>query len=228
MKNRITYPYLLECCNYTNDAYWKSIFSNLSCGVPPNGVYIHKDYLVCNYKDKSFSYKLQNKNSEELFNEIYTLFKTNLQMISRDDILQKQNIIDNLNKKIVYNNWSDIKRKNTKDLLLEDFVLDMKNKHNLDYKYARDLLNIINIGITFKYINCKDIIMENGAVQRITCLSEDTTKDVFKNVHDMLSNNCNGNCKNTLPVIFKMDTSLSKEWDKYIQYYKKLFGKSKE
>ena len=223
MKGRITYPYLLECCNYTNDAYWKSIFTNLSCGIPPHGVYIHKDFLICNYKDKAFSYKLTIKSPEEIFTDIYKLFKNKLQMFSRDDILQKQDAIDNLNKKIVYNNWMDIKRKNIKDNLIENFTLDMKTKYSLSYKQSRDLLNIINIGLIFKYIGYKDIVMSNGEITDITCITfNKNDSDIFNYARDIFTNP-DINIKTSSPIIFKMDTSLSKEWEKYISYYKKIW-----
>lgn len=220
MKSRITYPYLLECCNYTTDAYWKSIFTNLSCGIPPHGVYIHKDFLVCNYKDKAFSYKLIAKSAEELFIDIHKLFKHKLQMFSRDDILQKQDEIDGLNKKIVYNNWSDIKRKNIKDTLVENFVLDKKNKYFLTSKHTRDLLNIINIGLIFKYITYKDIIMVEGKITEIACI--EFTEGAFKLARNIF---IHSDVKATPPIVFKNDTSISKEWDRYVSFYKKLYAR---
>ena len=221
MKSRITYPYLLECCNYTTDAYWKSIFSNLSCGIPPHGVYIHKDFLVCNYKDKAFSYKLLVKNPEELFSDIYKLFKNKLQMFSRDDILQKQDEIDGLNKKIVYNSWGDIKRKNIKDTLIENYVLEMKTKHSLTCNQTRDLLNIINIGLIFKYIGYKDIVMVDGKITEISCIIFNDCA-VFKYTRDIFIHT---DGKAPPPIVFKNDTSISKEWDRYVSSYKKLYSR---
>jgi hypothetical protein len=221
MKTRITYPYLLECCNYTNDAYWKSIFTNLSCGIPPHGVYIHKDFLVCNYKDKAFSYKLLQKNPEEIFSDVYKLFKTKLQMFSRDDILQKQDEIDGLTKKIVYSGWGDIKRKNIKDTLIENFVLDQKNKYALTYSQTRDLLNIINIGLIFKYITYKDIIIVDGKITEISCIvfGDDC---IFKYTRDIFTHT---DGRTPPPIVFKSDTSISKEWDRYVSFYKKLYAR---
>ena len=216
MKTKITYPYLLECCNYTTDAYWKSVFTNLSCGIPPHGVYIHKDFLVCNYKDKAFSYKLGSKSPEESFADIYKLFKTKLQMVSLEDILEKQGEIDSLNKKIIYNNWLDIKRKTIKDILIEDFVLYQKDKFGLTFKQARDILNIINIGLTFKYINYKDIVMDQGSISDITSLV--VVDKPFNVKCNMFSS---ADIKPSPAIIFKMDTSITKEWEKYIACYKK-------
>jgi hypothetical protein len=184
-------------------------------------VYIHKDFLVCNYKDKAFSYKLLAKNPEELFSDIYKLFKNKLQMFSRDDILQKQDEIDGLNKKIVYNSWGDIKRKNIKDTLIENFVLDMKNKYSITYKHTRDLLNIINIGLIFKYITYKDIIMAEGKITDISCISFDSDS-IFKYTRDIF---VHSDIKPSPPIVFKTDTSISKEWDRYVSFYKKLYSR---
>jgi len=183
-------------------------------------VYIHKDFLVCNYKDKAFSYKLLQKNPEELFSDIYKLFKNKLQMFSRDDILQKQYEIDGLNKKIVYSSWGDIKRKNIKDTLVENFVLDMKNKYYLTYNQTRDLLNIINVGLIFKYISYKDIEMIDGKITNISCI--EFQDGLIKYIRDIFIHT---DGRIPIPIVFKCDTSISKEWDRYVSFYKKLYSK---
>ena len=73
MKKEIIYPVFLECCQFTIDSFWENIFEDLAYGKTPYGTYINKDFLCCSYKDKEFSYKIERKDSEKLYKDIYNL-----------------------------------------------------------------------------------------------------------------------------------------------------------
>ena len=73
MKKEILYPVFLECLQFTNDFFWENIFEDLAYGKTPYGTYINKDFLCCNYKDKEFSYKIEKKEPELLYNDILFL-----------------------------------------------------------------------------------------------------------------------------------------------------------
>ena len=68
--------------------------------------------------------------------------------------------------------------------------------------------------------------MKNGKITDIECIvfNEIGSPDMFKYSRDIFLP-ADSNTKNTAPIIFKIDTCISKEWDKYILYYKKLYGK---
>lgn len=91
IKKEIVYPIFLECCQYTNDIFWENIFEDLAYGKTPYGTYISKDFLCCNYKDKEFSYKIEKKNSEQLYEDIYLLLAKKLGLLSQRDKLKKKN-----------------------------------------------------------------------------------------------------------------------------------------
>ena len=63
--NILVYPFLLKCCAFTNDNFWKYVFEDLAYGKPPYGTYITHNFLCCKYKDKEFSYKICDKKSAE-------------------------------------------------------------------------------------------------------------------------------------------------------------------
>ena len=77
IKRDIIYPVFLECCKYANDSFWENIFEDLAYGKTPYGTYINKNFLCCSYKNKEFSYKIERKDSYQLYNDIYNLL-TNL------------------------------------------------------------------------------------------------------------------------------------------------------
>ena len=61
IKKDIIYPIFLECCEYTKDEFWRSIFEDLAYGITPQGTFISKGSLCCSYKRKQFSYTIQRK-----------------------------------------------------------------------------------------------------------------------------------------------------------------------
>lgn len=211
-KKELIYPFLLECKNFTPDLYWKNVFEDLAYGVTPYGTFISKDHLSCKYKDKEFSFKLQEKNAEDNFKEIFHILKFKLGLLSREDILQKKldsNKLAEERADILKTDWSLIKRKNIKDVLIEHFVLSMKKKYKLTLNQARYLMSIIFIGMTFKVITNTDIHFEQGQIQSINGISFSTGKLFFeKDMYDMTIIE--------MPEIVIEKTLLSDYWRKYL------------
>ncbi len=174
-KDDILYPIFIECLEYTNDVFWKNIFEELSYGRCPYGIYISNDYICCNYKDKKFSYKINNSiPPETIFNELINILKNKFGLLSKHDklqknklFLQKQNeLIDTLN-----SDWSNIKKKNIKLILLEKYVIDKSYLFNLTLLQSKELYNKILLGLLLKTITKDQIIYENKHIKDITCIS---------------------------------------------------------
>lgn len=157
----IVYPFFIECCQHTDDRFWKNVFDDLAYGITPYGTYIVKDFLTCKYKDKDFSYKIQKKDSKILFEEVYNLLKNKLGLISLDEIVKKKTDIKTED---IKNDWSLIKKKNIKDLLIERYVIEMKKRHSLTLQQTRYLMSIIFIGFVFKVLTPADIEYVDGKI----------------------------------------------------------------
>ena len=54
MKRELLYPFFIDCCAFTEDKFWKSVFEDLAYGIAPYGAYVSKGAIMCNYKDKEF------------------------------------------------------------------------------------------------------------------------------------------------------------------------------
>jgi hypothetical protein len=136
IKKEIIYPVFLECLQFTNDFFWENIFEDLAYGKTPYGTYINKDFLCCNYKDKEFSYKIEKKEPEQLYNDILFLLGKKLGILSLKDKNNKQIDFKNIENELkeCRKNWSNIRKKNIKDLLIERYVLNMKDKYLLTMK----------------------------------------------------------------------------------------------
>ena len=219
MKKELVYPFFIECCKYTEDKYWKSIFEDLAYSITPYGVYINKDFLTCNYKDREFSYKIQKKNSEELYNEIYNIFKNKIGLVSRDEIIKKQTMINNMSDDINnYTDWSAIKKKNIKELMIENFAISMRAKHSLTLPQTRYLVSIIFLAFIFKVLNSSDIEIRNGCIESIEGIEFEKGKIILnRDIYDMNAT--------VSPEIIIEKKVMSDEWYKYVACIKKISEK---
>ena len=165
----IIYPELLECCEFAIDNFWVNIFEDLAYGKCPYGTYINKNFLCCSYKDKEFSYKIEHKDPQIIYNNIYKLLTDKLGILSKKEKIRKKSDFYKLESKIKNTNcnWVDIKKKNIKELLIELYVINMKNKYSLSNKQAKYLHSIIFIALVFKVISPKDIKYNNGKIEYI-------------------------------------------------------------
>jgi hypothetical protein len=168
-KKEIVYPFFLECCVFTSDSFWETIFEDLAYGKAPFGTYISKDFLCCSSKGKEFSYKLERKDPRILYEDVYKLLTEKLSILSRQEKAQKQLLFNDLEKSIKTSrkDWTGIRCKNVKDIMYEKYVIDMKHKYNLSTKQCKFLLATILISIIFKTITSKDIEFNNDRIQNI-------------------------------------------------------------
>ena len=155
---KLVYPIFLNCCQYTDDIFWEDIFADLAFGKPPFGTYLSKDFLCCSLKQKEFNYKIEEKDSETLYKEVFSLLRNRLGIFSNQEKVPK---ISNIK------NWNDIKNKKLKELLIELYILRMRTKYSLSIKQARYLLSTILIAMALKLITVNDIDYSNGRINKI-------------------------------------------------------------
>ena len=215
-KKEIIYPIFLECTPFCEDLFWESVFENLAYGKPPCGAYISKDFLCCSYKNKEFSYRIERKDSQILYQDVYRLLNKKMGVLSqREKIRQRLNF--NKMEKIIHDSrqdWSNI-RKNVRDVMYEKYVIEMKQKHGLSTQQTKYLLSAICISITFKTITQKDITFENERISSIDGVefhhqNGQPTQIIMK--------------KSMCPVITKRPKTIivkkkkmDKEWTKYLK-----------
>ena len=128
VKKEIIYPIFLECCPYAKDTFWANTFEDLAYGKAPYGTYISKGFLCCSYRKKDFSYKIERKDAKQVYDEVHTLLTIKLGLLSPQDRVKQKHEFEELENSIRYlrNSWSSIRKKNTKELLVELFVIKMK------------------------------------------------------------------------------------------------------
>lgn len=217
VKKDIIYPIFLECIELIEDRFWENIFEDLAYGKAPYGTYISKDSLCCNYKDKEFIYKIEKKNPKQLYNDIYLLLSKKLGILSQQDKLIKKIDFQNIEEEIKQGrkNWANIRKKNIKELLIENYVINMKNKHSLSIKQAKNLISIIYISMIFKIITVKDIHYNDGVIEKIDGIE-------FKNKEIVLLRDIYDIKYETNIIIEEDKQYMYINWEKYIESLKKL------
>jgi len=211
VKKEIVYPFLLECVPYCTDNFWQCVFEDLAYAKPPTGSYISKNFLCCSYKNKEFSYKLQRKDPELLYNEIYTLLTEKLGTLSQKEKLKKKLAFQDFEEHLreAKTDWSSIRKKSHKDMLYERYVLEMKEVHNLSMAKTRYLLSLLVVAIMFKCITSKDIEFSDNKIQNINGI-------LIENGEITLTRSL---CHSTevTKIIEEEDNTISKNWESFVK-----------
>lgn len=216
-KREIAYPVFLEACQYTEDAYWENIFEELAYGKAPYGTYISKDFLCCSYKRKEFSYKLEKKDAKTVFEDIYSLLTNKLGLLSQRERLDKRKAFSEYEDTIKDSRqtWTDIKKKNIKELLIELYVVRMKKKHSLSLKQSRHLLSIITVALCFKVLTGDDICYKDGQIASIEGID-------FLNKQVVIKRDLYSLETSFAPNIMLDKKLMADSWDKYLKDLRKL------
>ena len=220
VKKEIIYPIFLECCQHADDIFWENIFEDLAYGKAPYGTYISKDFLCCGYKKKEFSYKIEKKNVETIYREVYTLLTKKLGLLSQREKVKKKKVFTDLEDSLsnTRKKWVDIKKKNMKELLIELYVTRMKTKHQLSIKQAKYLISIILIAIVFKVITATNIDYSDGRINSIEGIDFIKKQMIIK--HDLYSLEVN-----FAPHIFVDKKTMSDNWEKFLENLRKISDK---
>jgi hypothetical protein len=213
-KREILYPVFLECCAHTPDNFWEGVFEDLAYGKCPYGTYISKGFLSCSHKKKEFSYKIESKDSEVIYNEVYVLLTEKLCLLSQKDRNKKKNAIIATGRSSVNQEWGSIRKKSIKDMCVEKFVVESREKYNLTYSQARYLLSIIVIALVFKALISKDITYENGKITEIQGIS-------FLSGEMIIDEALRSIDTKTSHVVMDEKKTMSDTWEKYMKELRK-------
>jgi hypothetical protein len=170
IKRDVIYPIFLKCIPYTEDSFWKDTFEELSYGNCYQGAYISKGFICSNVKGKEFVYKFIDKEPEKIYNDISRLLKERLNIMSKNDRKILINEFEEVEKKLKSTkniDWNDIKKKSLKDILFQNYLIDVKRNYELRDIQIKRLYNSINLGLMLKSIKNHDIIYENGKISEI-------------------------------------------------------------
>jgi hypothetical protein len=190
IKNEILYPIFLKTIKYTKDNFWKETFENLAYGICSPGCFLSKGFICSNTKGKEFVYKFIDKNPEIIYNDIYKYLKEKLNIMSKNErniLLKEFEEVENNIKKLNSCSWNEIKKKNIKYILIQNFLIKMKYSFELKNSQIKKLYNLINLCLIIKSITNNDIEYIDGEIKNINGItfSKNNYKvdiDIYKNI----------------------------------------------
>ena len=182
---------------------------------------ITSTYWAYGLKDKTFSYKIERKKIQDLYNDIYDIITKKLKILSDKEQCEKQTEFDNYEKNLMLTreNWNKISKKTVKDSLYEKYAIDIQKEHNLTKQETKRLLSFIDISLFFKTITNKDIIYENGRIKRIEGIEIDLS-DPRKKIKIKFNKDI---FKQQIPSEpeTKVNISVKNLWEKYVKTFEK-------
>jgi len=174
-KNILRFPILLEVSLRQKNTFWSDVFKNLACGKAPYGSYVTaSSFIVSKNKGHEFTYFLgeQKKPADDIGADLIDILTKKMNFMSITDRLVKlekfRKIKDKLKNKLWKSNWCDIRRKKSKDQLIEMYVLTLKDKNKISFSNVKTLLSAIIIGLIFKQIDSDNIQMKEGKIVDIS------------------------------------------------------------
>lgn len=177
------FPIFLECKEWTLDPFWQEIFVQCAMGKFPKELKLLKDGTLMINNGKLKEIISVQGDSLNLFKIMMDVFRVKLGILSDRDIKKQKQSINIERSKVkqnVYQSWKDIKQKNTKDILILNFIVKYKQKFKLSDKESKNLYSMIKLALLFKTLTAEDIIVKDGKIDSIGCLSVDTHKNCIE------------------------------------------------
>lgn len=186
-KNTVLYSSIYEASKFINDDFWKGLFEELSYGKHPKCVYISNNTLFSANKKKPFSFPLnqEDKNPEELAEELHQVLLNNTTLCSIIDNNEKKAQVQ-ANKISIVNNtkWSSIKKKNLRAQYIRTYVLNMKRRYKLTDKATKHLLTTIHNAFEFKTHASDDVVFNENEIKSIKDIVYDNFYKLFINIRE--------------------------------------------
>ena len=181
MKRReIIFPHVLYCCKYASEDFWKTLFEDLAYGKSPYGTYIFKDTICCTNKNVNFYYKIDPKKDPQIiYEELIEQFNKNLNIYSFEELKERKQVYDSTISN--RDEWKTIRKKNVKDQIIEEFVIDNMKTYELCLPESKKLLSIIILAFQFKFLSNKDIEYSDKKIVSIDGISFDTNTVLYSN-----------------------------------------------
>ena len=211
-KKNAIFPIFAECAEYTLDTYWISVFKDCSIGKFPRYAHLNPDNNTLTIKKGTAitSYKLTNKPDID-FKQIKTMFQNELHLKSDKDQSDMSSEIKELCKILddsFNDNWQKIKLKKIKDPIIRRYILDLKERYQLDDLETIRLAHMIKIGFSFNWISSESIEYKNKRITNINTLHFDEDERRFELVEPNIEYKREYKKKKFI---------LSSLWKKYIQ-----------
>lgn len=237
-KKKILYPIFAECSKIATDPFWKDKFEKASHGKFPRGFSYNKDHLIYKRGTKNDSVIVPDSPSEA-YSVCVFFFHDTAKIYSDQDRkrIEEEEYQDQLLEQLKEKTWSKT-LKRQKEVLVEIYVQELKEKYQLSISATRQLEDLINVGILFNHFNKDNIILEDGMISEIKGLVYDDESKTFKTTETLKpkTSKSSSKAKRLDPSPFPRHVPFHKEnnvvfvdeWSKFLDQTIKPHTKKKE
>ncbi len=185
----VIYPQIKQCEEYVSDPFWKNLFDDMSRGKCPKSIVIFNNTVSSIYKRGGFTYNFQNKEAQEIAEDLVEILQSTGCIYSEQDMIREQQEIKHTNQtnsQTVYKNWKQIKTKKIKQQYIHDYVLRQSVKYKLSDAASKHLINLINSSLNeYKTHRSDDIIFKNNEIVDIEDIVYDENLKFFINQREL-------------------------------------------
>jgi len=171
-EKNVVYNEIYECSLIETHKDWKQLFNDMARNICPKGIMIVENTTIkCNNSKKGcISYTFHNKEPNENLKNIKELLQNYVNI--------DKNILNNFFKNILddtedVNEWKKIRKKNYKEILLQNYAIKISQENNLCSKQVyRVIYNSLFLDKTHssddiefldnKIVNICDFVVKNG------------------------------------------------------------------
>lgn len=170
---RVQYQVFLDLSQHTEDDYWKQLLVSASVGKFPRHITYKDERLV--YRRAKVVSELSvssDANTLEDFNRVVGFCKSlGFSSVLEDELNQQRaDEQQRLQQMCTYDSWKDVKRQQTKTILLQSFIDQLCQEHNLSTREYQLLQSTISLASLFKYISANTVKMKDGKISELVGL----------------------------------------------------------
>lgn len=161
----LKYPIFLKISYFADGEFWKRLFENMAYNKPPLCVYLRLNpdvkselSIIYHHKKRGFIYYIHDQYPKQMYEDIRSLLINNVKIQSVKDKL-------NDSSSLVFSSWNNLKKTFIKNHLVIKYVIEKLKPKSINE--TRILINKINLGLSFKTINTKNITMRDNCIEHI-------------------------------------------------------------
>ncbi len=182
-RKELIHSVFLECAKNVIDEEWINLYEDLAYGKCPKGLFMIGCCLNSSNKKNPLKYNFEGKTVQEITSELHPLIIEKTTFRSERDIKNinrnSEKIKDKIRSLKNISKFSDIKKKKTREILLDLFMIRMKEKYTLTDVEIKQLRKQIITGFAYKYFASSNVIYKSEAIQYIKGLEFDKEKRLW-------------------------------------------------
>lgn len=218
----VVYPLFLKLSEMVDDPDWKSILLDSAKGKLPKGFSFNGTHLIFKNTNKIINLNDDGSSVKEFINFV----RDCVGMRSKMDLeREKDSERDNYKEEDLPQEWSNIKSKFTKRMLIIDYVDKIRITHKLKEKEVNQLSTLLNLNMNDDIIK-KNVILKEYEIVEIKSLLWDSSKRIFS-LDGLNYKEFNVKCDNVFYYNKDLDLNIEKvstlkEWNKFVKKYHKI------